>query len=238
MIPLKDYIPTRKFPLITVLIIIINVAVFAIDRVSGHYISITHESSRGLITTYQFIGGITMHYALVPSKVTRHFITYLPTFFTSMFLHGNWLHIGSNMLYLWIFGNNVEDVLGRFRYVLFYMTCGLIAATAQILSAPMSQIPMIGASGAIAGVMGAYLILFPQSRILTLVPIFFFFAFFKLPAIVIIVYWVLIQFLNASLLGGGEMLRGGGVAYFAHIGGFLAGIVWMYVSGAVTLVKR
>jgi membrane associated rhomboid family serine protease len=237
MIPLKDYIPTRNFPIISVLIIILNVAVFAMDRITGHYIPFAHESSRGLITNYQFIGGITMHYALVPSMVTKHFITALPTFFTSMFLHGNWLHIGSNMLYLWIFGNNVEDVLGRFRYLLFYLTCGLIAAVAQIISGPTSSIPIVGASGAIAGVMGAYLLLFPHSRILTLVPIFFFFAFFKLPAIVIIGYWVLIQFINASLLGGGSMLRGGGVAYFAHIGGFLAGIVWVLFSGAGNLVK-
>jgi membrane associated rhomboid family serine protease len=237
MIPLKDYIPTRSFPLISVLIIILNLAVFTMDRITGHYIPLTHESSRGLVTTYQFVGGITIHYALVPAMVTKNIIKTLPTFFTSMFLHGNWLHIVSNMLYLWIFGNNVEDVLGRSRYIVFYLTCGLIAASVQILSAPESTIPMIGASGAIAGVMGAYLLLFPGSRILTFVPIFFFFAFFKLPAIVIIGYWVVIQFVNASLLGGGEMLRGGGVAYFAHIGGFLAGIVWMFISGTGSLLR-
>ncbi len=238
MIPLKDYIPTSKFPLISVLIIIINIAVFAIDRITGHYTPITHESSHGVITQYQFIGGITLHYALIPAAVTKHLATNWPSFFTSMFLHGNWLHIGSNMLYLWIFGNNVEDILGHCKFAIFYFTCGLIATFAQILSGPASTVPIVGASGAIAGVMGAYLLLFPQSRILTLVPIFFFFLFFKLPAVVIIGYWVLIQFVNASLMGGGEMLRGGGVAYFAHIGGFMAGVVWIMFSGASSLVKN
>ncbi len=146
------------------------------------------------------------------------------TVFTSMFLHGNWLHIGSNMLYLWIFGNNIEDTLGRFRFLLFYFACGAAAAAAQIFSDPHSTIPMVGASGAIAGVLGAYLILFPRARVLTLVPIFIIFTTVELPAYLIIGYWALIQFANAYFLGGGEMLHGG-VAYFAHVGGFTAGIV-------------
>ncbi len=238
MIPIKDYIPTRRFPFINLIVIILNIVFFTVDRITGQYIPVTHETARGMITTYQFVGGISMHYALVPDIIGKNFLLAFPTLFTSMFLHANWLHIGSNMLYLWIFGNNVEDVLGRSRYVLFYLTCGLIAAGSQILSDPTSMIPMVGASGAIAGVMGAYLVLFPQSRILTLVPILFFFAFFKIPAVVIIGYWVLIQFLNATLLGGGEMLRGSGVAYFAHIGGFVAGIIWIIFSGSTTFANR
>ncbi|MBP1752318.1 MAG: Rhomboid family protein [Geobacteraceae bacterium] len=231
MIPLKDYNPARNFPIVSVVLIIVNVVLFIADRITGQYVPFTYETAHGLTQSYQFVGGLTQHYAMVPRQTMDNFLFAWPTFFTSMFLHGNWLHIGSNMLYLWIFGNNVEDFLGRLRFLIFYATCGFLAAVFQILSNPLSTIPMVGASGAIAGVMGAYLMLFPHAKVLTLVPIFIFFTVFELPAVIIIGYWVVLQLINASLLGGAGMLRGGGVAYFAHIGGFVAGVVWILLTG-------
>lgn len=204
MIPLKDYNPTRRLPVVSVALIILNCAAFLSDRYTGHYEPLIVETARGLVRTRQFVGGLSADYSLVPAVLTSHPLLALPTIITSMFLHGNWLHIGSNMLYLWIFGNNVEDVLGRFRFVVFYLGCGAVAALAQVASAPGSDIPMVGASGAVAGVMGAYLLLFPHARILTLVPIIFFFTFIEVPAFIIIGWWVLIQFLNANWLGGGN----------------------------------
>jgi membrane associated rhomboid family serine protease len=236
MIPLKDYNPARNFPYVSILLIVLNVILFAIDRITGQIVPMTYETARGVVTTYQYVGGLTQQYAVVPDRAAGDLLSWV-TIFTSMFLHGNLLHIASNMLYLWIFGNNVEDVLGHFKFLMFYFTCGFFAAMTQILSNPQSTIPMVGASGAIAGVMGAYLILFPRAKILTLVPIFFFFTFFELPAIVIIGYWALIQFVNASWLEGGEM-RGGGVAYYAHIGGFATGLVWIIASGFRKRVKK
>jgi membrane associated rhomboid family serine protease len=225
MIPLKDYNPTRSFPFLTIALIVLNVAVFIQDRLSGHLEKVLVRTGEGTVATTQFVGGLTGHFALVPVRLMVHPVLEWQTIFTSMFLHGNWLHIGSNMLYLWIFGNNIEDTLGRFRFLFFYFACGTAAAAAQIFSDPHSTIPMVGASGAIAGVLGAYLVLFPRARVLTLVPIFIIFTTVELPAYLIIGYWALIQFINAYWLGGGEMLRGGGVAYFAHVGGFTAGIV-------------
>ncbi|HEY6007102.1 MAG TPA: rhomboid family intramembrane serine protease [Geobacteraceae bacterium] len=231
MIPLKDYNPTRNFPLFTIILIAVNIAIFIQDRLSGHYEKMLVPTARGVVTTMTFTGGLSERFAMVPAELLHNLPTQWPTVFTSMFLHGNWLHIGSNMLYLWIFGNNIEDTLGRARYLVFYFGCGLAAALAQILSDPAATIPMVGASGAVAGVMGAYLLLFPRARVLTLIPIFIFFTTVELPAFVIIGYWALLQFLNASLLQGGEMLHGGGVAYFAHIGGFSAGVLLILLFG-------
>jgi membrane associated rhomboid family serine protease len=235
MIPLKDYNPARKFPYVCILLIVLNVIAFAVDRITGHTIPMSYETAHGVVSTYQYVGGLTQHYALVPALAISDPTLWM-TIFTSMFLHGNLLHVASNMLYLWIFGNNVEDVLGRVSFTIFYLTCGFVAAISQIFSNPQSSIPMVGASGAIAGIMAAYLVLFPRARVLTLVPIFFFFTFFELPAIVIIIYWALIQFANATWLKGGEM-RGGGVAYYAHIGGFIAGLIWILASGVRKRVK-
>lgn len=230
MIPLKDYNPTRSFPLLSIVLIVINVMVFIEDRLTGHYEQVLLQTREGGMVTTQFVGGLSGRFALVPAELLGHFASQWVTVFTSMFLHGNWLHVGSNMLYLWIFGNNIEDTLGRFRFFIFYFACGAVAAAMQILSDPSSAIPMVGASGAVAGVMGAYLILFPRARVLTLVPIFIFFTTVELPAYLIIGWWALIQFINASLLGGGE-LGHGGVAYFAHIGGFMTGIALIILFG-------
>ena len=237
MIPLKDYNPTRSFPFLSVALIVLNVAVFIQDRLTGHYEQMLIETGQGVVATTQFVGGLTKQFALVPAVLMTHPLFEWPMVLTSMFLHGNWLHIGSNMLYLWVFGNNIEDTLGRVRFLFFYVACGVIAALAQVLSAPASTIPMVGASGAVAGVMGGYLLLFPHARVLTLLPIFIFFTTIEVPAFIIIGYWAFIQFANAYWLGGGEMLRGGGVAYFAHMGGFVSGIILILLLGGKGAVR-
>jgi membrane associated rhomboid family serine protease len=143
--------------------------------------------------------------------------------FTSMFLHGSWMHLIGNMWFLWLFGNNIEDSMTRPRFVAFYLLCGLAAALAQVVTDPSSRIPMVGASGAISGVMGAYLVLFPSVRVFTLVPLGFFITSIALPAWAMLVYWAFLQFAGGltSVVGG----QAGGVAFWAHIGGFLAGVV-------------
>ena len=237
MIPLKDYNPTRSFPLFTVTLIVLNVVVFIRDRLTGHFERVIVHTGRGAEAVTHFVGGLSERLALVPAHLLAHPFLNWPTIFTSMFLHGNWLHIGSNMLYLWIFGNNIEDTLGRGRFLTFYFACGAVAAITQALSDPTSTIPMVGASGAVAGILGAYLILFPRARILTLMPIFIIFFTVEMPAFLIIGYWALIQFANAYLLGGGEMGQGG-VAYFAHVGGFMAGIALILLQDGKTARRR
>jgi membrane associated rhomboid family serine protease len=237
MIPLKDYNPTRRFPAITVALIALNILVFLQDMLTGHYEPVLVETARGLVRVNHFVGGLSARYALVPARLSADPGGAWLQVFTSMFLHANWLHIGSNMLYLWIFGNNIEDVLGRFRFIIFYFGCGMAAAAAQVLSAPHSTIPMVGASGAVAGVMGAYLILYPHARVLTLLPIFFFFTFIEVPAFFIIAYWALLQFISATWISSAETARGG-IAYFAHIGGFVAGIALLFLFGGRRLLDR
>ncbi len=172
------------------------------------------------------------HYGLVPYNFVHWSeqggnpldpARFLPLF-TSMFWHGGWLHLIGNMLYLWIFGDNVEDRLGHLRFILFYVGCGLAAALAQIALSPDSTLPTIGASGAIAGVLGGYLISFPRSRVLTLVPLFIFPWFVEIPAVVYLVLWFLMQLL-AGLASLGQAEAAGGVAWWAHIGGFVAGLL-------------
>lgn len=229
MIPIKDYNPTRNFPLVTVILIVLNVLAFIQDRLTGHYEPMLVETARGMTQVEHFVGGLTARFALVPARLASDPTGSWVSVFTSMFLHGNWLHIGSNMLFLWIFGNNIEDAMGKARFIVFYLCCGLAAAAAQFASAPASTVPMIGASGAVAGVMGAYLILYPHARILTLLPIFFFFTFIEVPAYIIIGYWALLQFISANWLDAGTAR--GGIAYFAHIGGFVAGVALLFLFG-------
>jgi membrane associated rhomboid family serine protease len=238
MIPLKDYNPTRRFAIVNLALLLINVLVFIRDRMTGHYEQVMVETGHGEMVVKQFVGGLSERLALVPADLITHPFLEWPTIFTSMFLHGNWLHIGSNMLYLWIFGNNIEDTLGRGRFIIFYFACGAAAVIAQVLSDPSSPVPMVGASGAVAGILGAYLILYPRARILTLVPVFIIFFTIEVPAFFIIGYWALIQLANAYLLGGGEMLRQGGVAYFAHLGGFGAGVVLILLNRAGSSGRR
>src|SRR5262249_37796183 len=149
---------------------------------------------------------------------------------TSMFLHASWLHIIGNMWVLWIFGDNIEDYLGHFSYLLFYLVCGFAASVTHILLNPVSTVPSVGASGAIAGVMGAYFLLYPRGRVLSLVPLIFFFTFWWLPAWIVLGYWFLVQFLSgtATQLASSSQ-SSGGIAFWAHVGGFIAGLVLIKV---------
>jgi len=217
MFPLKDDLPTRTTPFITVGVIAVNVLMFL------YQLSLEVGGSReGVGAAEAFV----MEFGLIPCRLTAVCPTGgdLPspvvTIFTSMFLHGGLLHIGGNMLYLWIFGNNVEDVLGHARFLLFYLASGVAAAAMQVLVGPRSQVPMIGASGAISGVLGAYILLFPHANVLTLVIFGFFWRLVRIPAMIVLGLWMAVQILS----GLGSWGAGGGVAWFAHIGGFLAGM--------------
>jgi membrane associated rhomboid family serine protease len=158
-------------------------------------------------------------WGIVPDRL------HLASLFTSMFLHGSWMHVLGNMLFLWVFGRNVEDLLGSGRYLIFYLVCGLAAALTQIVTNLYSPVPTIGASGAIAGVMGAYLVKFPRARIVTLLPIFFFFTTMEIPAALMLLFWFGMQFLSGVGSLTDRDYSGGGVAFFAHIGGFVAGML-------------
>jgi membrane associated rhomboid family serine protease len=180
-----------------------------------------------LIFLYQFtldesaLAGFVETWGIVPDAISGH----LYALVTSMFLHGGWLHLLGNMLFLWVFGRNVEDLIGSGRFVGFYLGCGLVAGVVQVIASPYSRVPTIGASGAIAGVMGAYLIKFPRARIVTLVPIFIFITTMEIPAAFMLLWWFVIQFVS----GVGSLAQtdytGGGVAWFAHVGGFIAGML-------------
>ena len=220
MIPLKDDLPTRSAPAVTVALIAMNVLVFL-------YQASLQIDGGGEGAAQAF----AMEFGLVPCRLTGacQMAGDLPsplfTVFSSMFLHGSFFHIAGNMLYLWIFGNNVEDTLGHVRYLLFYLASGVAAAAMQIVVDQQSPVPMIGASGAISGVLGAYLLLFPHAKVLTLVIFGFFWRLLSIPALVVLGFWMVVQLVN----GLGSLGAGGGVAWFAHIGGFIAGmgLVWV-----------
>jgi membrane associated rhomboid family serine protease len=205
MIPLRDINPTKRVPVITIILIAINVVVFLYEQTL---------SARGF---QRFV----LTYGVTPRSFTDGLITANDalTVITSMFIHDGWLHIGGNMLYLWIFGNNIEDRLGMLRFVIFYFLGGFAAAGLQIFIDPTSRIPMIGASGAIAAVLGAYIVLFPRARVQTLIFVFIFIQVVNVPAAILLGWWFLLQLFNAFVSVGGS----GGVAFFAHIGGFIAG---------------
>ena len=212
MIPLKDKNPSYSVPIVNYILIAANAVVFF------------YELSLGPQLDKFYI-----NYGLVPSRyfemVAQHtdpITRYLP-FFTSMFIHGGWLHIIGNMWFLFIFGDNVEDRLGHRRYFFFYMLSGLAAAALQVSLSSGSSIPTIGASGAISGVLGAYLVLFPRAKIVTLIPIFFIFDIIDISAILFIGFWFLMQFFSGIRSAGLD--TSGGIAWWAHVGGFLAGIL-------------
>jgi membrane associated rhomboid family serine protease len=236
MIPLRDLNPTSSRPVLTVMLLLANILAFAVDMLTGHQETLMVETAQGVVRTSHMVGGLAANYALVPARLLEQTANAWPTIFSSMFLHGNLFHLGSNMLFLWIFGNNIEDALGRMRFALFYALCGLTAGLAQTLSAPASTIPMVGASGAVAGIMGAYLVLYPKARIITLIPLFFVFTTIEVPAFLMIGYWALLQIISANWFGGGELQ--GGVAYFAHIGGFLGGILFLRLLGGWPRFRR
>jgi rhomboid family protein len=206
MIPLRDVIPSRSTPYITVTIIVLNAVAFLF------------ELSLGERELTQFL----YFYGVVPAAFSW------PTLITSMFLHGGWSHFIGNMWYLWIFGDNVEDRVGHGRFIVFYLLCGIAAATGQIAMDPYSELPTIGASGAIAGVMGAYFVLYPHSRVLTLIP-WIFIQIVEIPAIVLLGFWFLMQFLSAGAIAvTSNSHGGGGVAFAAHVAGFVVGAIGVF----------
>ncbi|PJA26490.1 MAG: rhomboid family intramembrane serine protease [candidate division Zixibacteria bacterium CG_4_9_14_3_um_filter_46_8] len=227
MLPLRDNIPTERLPIVTVALIIVNTAVFL------YQLSLGQESSR-FIYNYGMIP-----YLVSDSHATIagvHFPSEL-TFLTSMFLHGSWLHLIGNMIYLWIFGNNIEDRLGHLVFIVFYISCGILASMTHLITAPHSQIPTVGASGAIAGILGAYILKFPRARILTLIWLGFFVRTVYIPAIFVLGFWFLIQLISGLPTLGTE--QGAGVAYFAHIGGFVAGMaLFPALSFVSKIIKR
>jgi membrane associated rhomboid family serine protease len=211
MIPLRDINPIRHIPYVTVALIVTNVLVFLYEQ------SLDARALNHLIATAAVIPRQVTHD--MDSGVARDLIT-------AMFLHGGWLHLLSNMWYLWLFGNNIEDVLGSFRFSIFYLVCGILATLAQVAVSSNEFIPIIGASGAIAGVLGAYLVLFPGARVQSLIFFFYFIRFVEIPAVVVLGLWFVLQFTYGLAATNGP--ASGGVAYFAHIGGFVAGAGLIY----------
>ena len=208
--PIKVTQPSYSKPTVTVLLIVANVLVFL------------HEFWLQMVDPYSLNHFMTL-YSFRPAYF--HF----SNIFTSMFVHANWIHVIGNMLFLWVFGDNVEDILGHGKYLLFYLLCGMAAAIGQMAIDPFSRVPMVGASGAIAGVMGAYLVKFPRSRVVMLFWFFFFFT-FDLPAWFMLIYWFALQFFGG--VGSIAEVSQGGTAFFAHVGGFVAGIVLVHMMGA------
>ena len=202
MIPLKSENPTKNFPVFTLLFLTLNLIIFIYGINLPIDPSVLYEN-----------------YALIPYELVHHPVKTYPTLYTSMFLHAGIGHLGGNMLYLWIFGNNIEDVLGKFRFILFYFICGTIAALGHIATDMDSQIPMIGASGAISGILGAYLMLFPFARIKTFIFLGIFWTIARIPSIVLLIIWIVLQILNSLATDSG------GTAWFAHIGGFISGVL-------------
>jgi len=218
MIPLKDANPTRRVPVVTVSIIAACIAVFLVE--------LQRSAQGGDAALGQFV----TTWGVVPSELVKalragHFLSMeTATLITSQFLHGGLLHIGGNLLYLWIFGNNVEDRFGRLRFLAFYLVGGVVAALTQVAIDPTSSVPTIGASGAIAAVLGAYLILYPGARVTTAIFVVFFYQLIEVPAVIVLVFWFLLQVFNGiGSLGVDSSTSAGGVAVFAHIGGFVFG---------------
>jgi len=203
MIPLRDVIPSRTTPYITVTIIVLNVLAWLFE------LALPPDVRTLFLQVY----------GVVPADF------HATTLITSMFLHGGWMHVLGNMWYLWIFGDNVEDRLGHGRFIVFYLLCGVIAALGQIAIDPESTLPTIGASGAIAGVMGAYFVLYPRSRVLTLIPLIIFWEIIELPAIVLLGFWFVIQLFSAGTIAITASTGGGGVAFAAHVAGFVVGMI-------------
>lgn len=227
MIPYADEnAPDRIFPYVNIGIIVVNFLVFF------------YELSLGAQSTHM-LNMFYSDYGLVPCEYTAHCSTsiypgtpspFYITLITSMFMHVGWLHILGNMVYLWVFGDNIENSMGHVRYLIFYLICGLGANFLEIITAVGSPVPGLGASGAIAGILGAYLMLYPGSRVRTLIPIVFIFLPVRLPAWVLIGFWFLLQFLNGVVALSSKAAASGGIAYWAHVGGFITGaaLIWVF----------
>ena len=225
MFPYRDENETQRAAIVTGVIIALNVLVWIVVQGAGSTVSLARsvcnlglipgELTGSLPVGTRFPIGDGLFCATDPGRQISHLVT-------SMFLHGSWMHLLGNMWFLWLFGNNVEDSMGRLRFLIFYLLCGLAAAMGQVLTNPDSAIPMVGASGAISGIMGAYLVLYPNVRVYALVFLGFFVTSIALPAWMMLGYWFLIQFVSGLAAFGGDI---GDVAFWAHIGGFAAGVV-------------
>jgi membrane associated rhomboid family serine protease len=207
MIPLRDIIPSRTVPVVTITIIVLNALAWLYE------VAMPREDLSVFLQIY----------GVVPAAFSA------PTLITSMFLHGSWSHVIGNMWYLWIFGDNVEDRMGHGRFIVFYLLCGIVAAVGQTLIDPASTLPTIGASGAIAGVMGAYFVLYPHSRVLTLIPLIIFWEIMEVPALLLLGFWFLMQLFSAGAIAVTASTGGGGVAFMAHVAGFLVGVLGVFV---------
>lgn len=207
MIPLRDVIPSRTVPFVTITLIAINALAWLYE------VSLDEEQLVTFLRTW----------GVVPARFE------FSTLITSMFLHGSWSHVIGNMLYLWIFGDNVEDRCGHGRFVVFYLLCGVVAAYGQIALDPLSNLPLIGASGAIAGVMGAYLVLYPHSRVLTVITLVIFWEVVEVPAIFLLGFWFIMQLFSAGAIAATASAAQGGVAFMAHVAGFVAGVIGVFV---------
>jgi membrane associated rhomboid family serine protease len=240
VIPLKDDVPVQSFPLVTIGLIVANVLVYLYEFVLGFPGGGSQAAAATAGRAYQ---AFIYEFGLLPCRLGdvcpvtlgTALATAPPpwlTVFTSMFVHGGLFHVGGNMLYLWIFGDNVEDAMGKVRFLVFYLLCGVAAAFAQYLSDPRSAVPMVGASGAVSGALGAYLLLYPGARVWTLVIFGFFVRLVPVPALVVLGFWIVVQVINGLFtFGSGALGRGepGGVAFLAHVGGFVAGMALVFL---------
>jgi membrane associated rhomboid family serine protease len=216
MFPIQDSVPSRSVPVVTRALILINVVVFFFELI------LSRES---IIQLFYLFGVVPARFTDPEWAASIGFpIGSYWSLLTHQFLHGGWLHIVANMWTLWIFGDNVEDRMGPLRFIIFYLVCGVLAALTQVLVTPDATIPSVGASGAIAGILGAYLLFFPTARLIVLIPILFFPFFFELPAVIFLVFWFFIQlFSGTAILASPQQV--GGIAFWAHIGGFIAGML-------------
>ena len=223
MIPLSDDNPTHSKPYVTIALIALCCLLFVWQLTLG--------SNGGKAI---FALGVIPTSLLqdTPLPTNLRWVSPELTLLTSMFLHGGFMHLAGNMLYLWIFGDNIEDILGKPVFLVFYFICGIVAALSQALPEPSSQIPMIGASGAISGVLGAYVVFFPKKKIKVAIPFGFFLQILRLPAYVVLIFWFILQLINGANAGSG-----GGIAFGAHIGGFVAGLVLAPILAVVTRKK-
>jgi membrane associated rhomboid family serine protease len=221
MIPLSDDAPRFSTPFVTYFIIALNTVTFLFE------LSVGAQGQRALNSLIYHFGVVPVHFerALVAGSAPSLVGLFLPIL-TAMFLHGSWLHVIGNMWFLWIFGDNIEDYLGHFTYLLFYLVSGFAAAVAHIVLNAGSSVPSVGASGAIAGVMGAYFVLYPRARVLMWFPPIFF---FHLPAWLVLGYWFFVQFMSGTATSIAETSQSGGIAFWAHVGGFVAGVVLIKV---------
>jgi membrane associated rhomboid family serine protease len=215
MIPLRDEVPTRNFPIITVILIAVNVMVYL------YQLFLAPPAYEAMLYKWAFI---PIEYTRAVQVVPELSVPYGVTIFSSMFLHGGFMHLAGNMLYLWIFGNNIEDYLGKVKFIIFYLISGIAAVATFTVVDPASEVPLIGASGAIAGVMGAYMVLYPNARVHTLIFLGFFIQSVRVPAKILLIFWFVLQVISGlpTLAGPSR----GGVAFFAHVGGFAFG--WLY----------